>query len=155
MEAPTISIKIKGLTAIEALSKKGQLLSGLKGSTASLKLGELEAKKILVTKNGLVLKEIEGHAVLDVPKAATKAAAKGAAGKAAVVVKGAKAAVVPGTAMSAKGLGWSLGLGGFGPWLALGALGLAATGLYFYLRAQTMDRMPPQANQLEDIDAPT
>ncbi len=154
MEAPTVSIKIKGLQAIEAFTKKGQLLSGLKGSTTSLKLGEIEAKKVLVTKNGLVLKEIEGHAVLDAPKAAAKAAAKGV-GKGAVVVKGAKAAVVPGTAMSAKGLGWSLGLGGFGPWLALGALGLAATGLYFYLRAQTMDRIPPQASQLEDIDAPT
>jgi hypothetical protein len=160
MEVPTISIKIKGLNAIEALSGKGQLLGGLKmqGGLASMKITELEAKRVLVTKKGLILQEVEGHAVFDVPKAATKAATKGAiakgmGAKSAIVVKGSgmKAVMVPTAAMSAKGLGWSLGLGGFGPWLALGALGLAATGVYFYLRAQAMESAP---EQLEDIDSP-
>lgn len=146
METPTITIKIKGL---DILTGKGQqVLTGLKMhgvGAGSLKITELEAKRVLVTKKGLVLQEVEGHAFFDGSKVATKGAlAKGLGAKSGVVVKGSgvKAVMVPGAALSAKGLGWSLGLGGFGPWLALGALGLAATGIYFYLRAQAMERLP-------------
>lgn len=170
MEVPTVSIKIKGLDAIQALSGKGQLLGTLKvpagaaaaKGPASLKFTELEAKRVIVTKKGLVLQEIEGHAVLEGSNgfAATKSAVttKGALGtKGGVVVKSAaaKSAIVPGAALSAKGLGWSLGLGGLGPWLALGALGLAATGVYFYLRAQRMETEADDGGDFESAMQPS
>ena len=137
MEVPAVSIKIKGLQAIEALGGKGGLLAGLKakGGAAAVKLGELEAKRVLLTKKGaLILGEVEGN--LFGPKAATLG--KGALGtKGAMVAKGAAATATtaaPSTLLSAKGLGWSLGLGGLGPWLALGALCMTATGVYLYVR---------------------
>lgn len=151
METPAVIIKVKGLSAINTLSSQGQLLGGLKlkglaagGKTAAAKMGEIEAGRILATKKGLVLyaAEIEGaacapKAVVTKAAAVTKAASVKGAGVAAV--SGAattKGAIGTGAALSAKTVGWSLGLGGFGPWLALGALGLAATGVYLYLRSQ-------------------
>jgi hypothetical protein len=49
----------------------------------------------------------------------------------------AKSAVGPGV-VALQGMGWGLVLGALGPWLALGSLGLAATGVYFYVQARRL-----------------
>lgn len=204
MQVPTVSIKIKGLKALEALGTQNNLLAGLnlKGAgaaTAKMKglgagagqLVDFETKRVFMTPDGVrVVQEFDGHVLLN-GKGATKVVVKGGKGAAStvivkggkgaaktVIVKGAvakgalatspiaqgaivtkgpvvvkvaaaKSAMVPGAALSAKGLGWSLGLGGLGPWLALGAVGLAATGVYLYLRARNMEQTPDEDHDFE------
>jgi len=153
MDPASMVIKIKGLSAINSLASGTPIVGVVKlkggitaAKAATVKLGELEGGRLLATKKGLLLygAELE-HACLPGAKvAATKAAvAKAAVGKVALAkgasqgaVVGSKVALGSSAAMSAKSVGWSLGLGGLGPWLALGALGLAATGIYLYLRSQ-------------------
>ncbi len=150
MEAPTVTIKIKGLKAIHALGGKGAAggvkIKGLAvGKGAAMKVAEVETTRVVATKGGLVMQatEIETHVMAGAKgKAAmgakTAMVTKGAAAKSAVAGKG---AVGTGAALSAKGIGWSLGLGGFGPWLVLGALGLTAAGIYLYLRADQEEEL--------------
>jgi hypothetical protein len=166
MDAPTISIKINGLRAVDGLN--GQLLGGIKikGANAILGMGGREANRAMMGQNGLMMRmrEMEDgrrmmqgpmqgpmqpmqsmqsmqpamqpiqppNGIAEIAKgsaATTKAAAGGAAKS---------AGLGGGAAYHSKGLAMSLWLGGFGPWLVLGSLGLAATGIYFYLRAQRM-----------------
>jgi hypothetical protein len=155
MEAPVVTIKIKGLGAVKAFNAKGAMLGGvkLKGLAAKgavVKATEFEAKRITATKGGLLLhvSEMEGHVHNLAPAALGKtgAVAKGVGAKSAVA---SKSVVSTGAALSAKGLGWSLGLGGLGPWLVLGAVGLAATGVYMYLRAQQEEDALREADEFE------
>jgi hypothetical protein len=145
-----ISIKIKGLQAIDALNR-GQLLGGVKiqGVNALLGMRGMEANGALMNK-GLLMREveIEGNRMMLMQPSqgagAVKAPALSAVApkSAAAMTKGAGAAAttksVGVAALSTKGWGYGLWLGGFGPWLVLGSLGLAATGVYFYLRAQRL-----------------
>ena len=149
MDVPTISIKIRGLQALEAMNGNGQLLGGVKiqGANALMRLPEMEGNRAIMAKKGMMLREVEleGRRMMLQPPNATTAT-KGMVAKTASAtstMKGvaAKGAVVSGTgAVAAHGMGygWGLGLGGLGPWLALAALGLAATGIYFYMRAQQL-----------------
>jgi hypothetical protein len=153
MDVPTISIKIRGLQALEAMNGNGQLLGGvkIKGANALMGLREIEGNRALMAKKGMMLREveIEGRRMMLQPQTGTTAA-KGMVAKTASAtstMKGvaAKGAVVSGTgAVAAHGVGWGLGLGGLGPWLALAALGLAATGIYFYMRAQQLAQASAQ-----------
>lgn len=159
MDAPTISIKIRGLQALEAMRGNGQLLGGVKiqGANALMGLREMEGNRAVMAKKGMMLREVEleGRRMMLQPPAPTTAAkgvvAKSAPATSAVKGIAAKGAVVSGTgAAAAHGIGWGLGLGGLGPWLALAALGLAATGIYFYMRAQQLAQASAQdAGELE------
>jgi hypothetical protein len=154
MEAPVITIKIKGLGMTQALGAKGALaggvkLKGLAAKGALTKATEFEAKRITATKGGMLLhvSEMEGHAHALAPAMGKAGAAtKGLGAKSAIATKG---AVGTSAALSAKHLGWSLGLGGIGPWLVLGAVGLAAAGVYMYLRAQQEADMLPEPDEFE------
>jgi hypothetical protein len=147
MDAPTISIKIRGLQALEAMNGNGQLLGGMKiqGANTLMGLRELEGNRALMAKKGMMLREVEleGRRMM-LQQSNGTAAAKGMVAKttsATTTMKGVatKGAVASGTGVTAAhGIGWGLGLGGLGPWLALAALGLAATGIYFYMRAQQL-----------------
>jgi hypothetical protein len=44
--------------------------------------------------------------------------------------------------VGAAALGWGVALGGLGPWLAVGSLGLAVTGIYFYVQARRLVEDP-------------
>jgi hypothetical protein len=145
MDAPTISIKIKGLQAVDALNSLGGLK--INGVNALVGMGRMEANRAAMAGKGLMMREMEmeGNRMLLQAKGAgmakttvttgAQATAVGAKSAAAGTTKVAGAA---GAAMfGSKGLG-SLWLGGLGPWLVLTSLGLAATGIYFYLRAQRM-----------------
>jgi len=163
METGSMIIKIKGISAVNALSTTKPLIGTvkLKGVAAGAKLGELEATRVLATKKGLLLHGVELEAPC-VPAASKTAAGKAALGGKAALAKGAvakgatsskvvggKAALGTGAALSAKSAGLGLGLGGLGPWLALGALGLAATGIYLYLRAQQPQDAFQEPDELE------
>jgi hypothetical protein len=171
MDVPTISIKIRGLQALEALNGNGQLLGGMKmqGGNALMGLREIEGNRAIMAKKGMMLREIEMEGgrrmMLQPPPDGGATAAKGMVAKttaatstmtsATSTVKGvaAKGAVVSGTgAVAAHGVGWGLGLGGLGPWLALAALGLAATGIYFYMRAQQLAQA--SGHDMSDLDQP-
>lgn len=152
MDPASMVIKIKGLSAVSSLSSQSPLvgvvkLKGMAAGTgvAAAKLGEIEIGKVIATKKGLLLTELEADCLPAITKVASGKAVigKAAVTKAAVAkgatqgaLTGSKAVYGTGAALAAKSAGWSLGLGGLGPWLALGALGLAATGIYLYLRAQ-------------------
>jgi hypothetical protein len=75
---------------------------------------------------------------------ATTALAPQGLGSAAKACLGAKAAVTSGVAAkvaavpAAAALGWGVALGTLGPWLAVGSLGLAVTGVYFYVQARRL-----------------
>jgi hypothetical protein len=75
------------------------------------------------------------------PTVAKSSVAQGAigakSGSAAKVAISGAASKGAGAAMY-KGIGWNLWLGGLGPWLVLGSVGMAAMGVYFYLRAQRL-----------------
>lgn len=169
MDPSSVVIKIKGLNAIPSLSAKGPLVGVVKlkgaaaGTAAVTGLHELEAGRAVVTKKGVLLygAELEPDCIAGLAKASGGKAAlgKAALGKAgvskAVIVKsaatGGKAAIGTGAALSAKSVGWGLGLGGLGPWLALGALGLAATGIYLYLRSQQPEA---EIQEPDDFESP-
>ena len=174
MDAPTISIKIRGLQALEALNGNGQLAGTMKikGANALMGLREMENnRRAIMTKKGMMMREMEmeGRRMMLQPSnmngmnggmngmnggmngmnggmngmSATKGAVAKSGSTVGATMKGAaaKGAVVSGAGAAsygAKGVGWGLGLGGLGPWLALAALGLAATGIYFYMRAQQL-----------------
>ena len=154
MDAPTISIKIKGLQAVDALN--GQLLGGIKinGGNAMLAMRGMDGNRMLMAKKGLLMREMEmegnrmmllqpsqgvGQGVGGAAKgsvasnaiATTKSATTATAAASGAASKG-------GTVVITKGLGWNLWMAGLGPWLVLGSVGLAAMGLYFYLRAQRL-----------------
>jgi hypothetical protein len=167
MDAPSISIKIRGLQALEALNGNGQLMGGIKikGTQALMGLREIEGNRRAVMANkGMMMREIEmeGRRQMMMQPTQGATAAKGAVTKGTTAtvstVKGvaAKTAVVSGASAGAggaaalNGVGWGLGLGGLGPWLALAALGLAATGVYFYLRAQQLAKA--SAEDMGDLD---
>jgi hypothetical protein len=162
MDAPTISIKIRGLQALEALNGNGQLLGGMKiqGGNALMGLREVEGNRAIMAKKGMMLREveIEGRRRMMLAPSNGTTATKGMVAKtssATSTVKGvaAKGAVVSGTgAAAAHGVGWGLGLGGLGLWLALAALGLAATGIYFYMRAQQLAQATAQ--DMADLEQP-
>jgi hypothetical protein len=175
MDAPTISIKIRGLQALEALNGNGQLLGGMKiqGGNALMGLREMEGnRRAIMAKKGMMMRggeiEMEGRRRMMMQAApdptTTTANAKGMVAKTAsatsaattpATIKGAaaKGAAVSGTGVLAShGVGWGLGLGGLGPWLALAALGLAATGIYFYMRAQQLAAI--SAHETNDLDQP-
>ena len=170
MDAPTISIKIRGLQALEAMNGNGQVMGGvkIKGMKALMGLRELDGnRRALMAKKGMLMREIEmegGRRMMMQPPSPpmdTAGAVKGVVAKgssATSTLKGvaAKGALVSGTgagaAATAHGLGWGLGLGGLGPWLALAALGLAATGIYFYMRAQQLAQAAAEDNG--DLDPP-
>jgi hypothetical protein len=175
MDAPTISIKIRGLQALEALNGNGQLLGGMKiqGGNAVMGLREIEGnRRAIMAKKGMMMREVEiegrRRMMLQATDPTTTANAKGLVAKTAsatsmatspatstATIKGvaAKGAAATGTgALAAHGVGWGLGLGGLGPWLALAALGLAATGIYFYMRAQQLAAASVHDNS--DLDQP-
>ncbi len=148
MDAPTISIKIKGLQAVDALNNLGGLK--INGANALLRMGEIEANRAALAGKGAMMREMEmegnrmllqakgaGAAKTSVAATTTNAVAGGAKSAAVGTTKVAGAAPVGATMFGSKGLG-ALWLGGLGPWLVLTSLGLAATGIYFYLRAQRM-----------------
>jgi hypothetical protein len=170
---PTISIKINGLQALNdgqilggaKLNGANLAMMGEDGNralmakkAALLMRGggemEMEGKRMILlqpsngagmTKGALGSSGAGGGAVGAKSAVATNAAMSGApaatANSGAAAAKSASAA-----AASAKGMGWNLALGGFGPWLVLGSLGIAAVGLYFYLRAERM-AMEAAANE--------
>jgi hypothetical protein len=173
MDVPTISIKIRGLQALEAMNGNGQIMGGvkIKGMKALMGLRELDGnRRALMAKKGMLMREVEmegGRRMMmqpltpPTPPMDTATAVKGAVAKTtsgASTLKGvaAKGAIVSGTgagaAATAHGLGWGLGLGGLGPWLALAALGLAATGIYFYMRAQQLAQAANEDNG--DLEPP-
>jgi hypothetical protein len=146
MDAPTISIKIKGLQAVDALNTLGGLK--INGANALVGLGGMEGNRAALAGKGLMMREMEmegNRMLLQQAKAASmakanvaQATAVGAKSAATGTAKAAGAAGTAGVTMfGSKGLG-TLWLGGLGPWLVLTSLGLAATGIYFYLRAQRM-----------------
>jgi hypothetical protein len=172
MDAPTISIKIRGLQALQALNGNGQLVGGMQiqGGNALMGLREIDGnRRALMAKKGMMMGgevEMEGRRrmILQAADPTTTANAKGMIGKTAsatsmatspATIKGvaAKGAAASGTgALAAHGVGWGLGLGGLGPWLALAALGLAATGIYFYMRAQQL--AAASTRDTSDLDQP-
>jgi hypothetical protein len=161
MDAPTISIKIRGLQAVDALNN-GQLLGGLKinGGSAMMAMRGMDGNRMMMAKKGLLMREMEmegnrmmmaqptpmGNMANAAPAAKTTLAAAPASVPASNVVaaKSATTAAVSGAATKGgavgitKGIGLNLWLGGLGPWLVLGSVGMAAMGLYFYLRAQRL-----------------
>jgi hypothetical protein len=166
MDAPSISIKIRGIQALQALNGNGQLMEGIriKGANALMGLREVEGNRAMAAKKGMMMREIEleGRRMMmqpPTPNAATAAKGAGAVTKgtaATATAKGVVAKSAVGASAGAGGaaalntMGWGLGLGGLGPWLALAALGLAATGVYFYLRAQQLARA--SSEDLHDLD---
>src|SRR6185369_5174369 len=95
MDAPTISIKIKGLQAVDALNN-GKLLGGLKINGAMMGMrGMGDGNRLMMAKKGLMMREMEmegNRMMLLQPSNATSAtksavasapAAKGAVSKAA------------------------------------------------------------------------
>jgi hypothetical protein len=153
-DAPTITLKIKGLQALQTLNGLGGLkinganalmLGGMEGNRAAMMMNmgdngnrammagrgmmremEMEGNRMMLSKGGGAMAKgtmAQSGATLGATKSATAAA----------TTKSVTSASMFGT----KGIG-SLWLGGLGPWLVLTSLGLAATGIYFYLRAQRM-----------------
>jgi hypothetical protein len=127
MEVPSLTIKLKGAQALQALAwKTGPAVTAGKAAIAAA--------------------PIEG--------ARWVAAGKAGAGKSAAALKAATAASVAstkagalaaGTTLPSAGTIWSgtglslglgLGLGALGPLMLLGAVGLTATGIYFYRRGR-------------------
>jgi hypothetical protein len=156
MEVPAVSIKIKGMDAINALAGKGQLLGGMKlkgaaalGQLEGARLGaakgltvsglELETEKVILGKHGFAIAEIEAKGPILLKSGAAKSA--GVAKGATLACKGAAAKGSAGTIWTAKGLslGLGVGLGAVGPFLVLAALGLGATGIYLYRRNKKLD----------------
>jgi hypothetical protein len=157
MDAPTISIKIKGLQALNALNGG---LGGVKinGANALLGMGGMEANRAVMAQKGLLMREMEmegNRMMLAQPPngagagiakaAATTNAATGTTAATTATNVGAKSAAVAGTkglgggaAVKSMGYYYSPWLGALGPWVILASVGLAATGIYFYLRAQRM-----------------
>jgi hypothetical protein len=161
MDAPSISIKIRGLQALEAMNGNGQLMGGIKikGAGALMGLREIEGNRAIMAKKGLMMRELEleGRRMMLQPSngatAAKGAITKGTTATATMKGVAAKSAVVSGAggAAAMSSVGWGLGLGGLGPWLALAALGLAATGIYFYLRAQQLAKASTE--DLDELDS--
>jgi hypothetical protein len=167
---PTISIKINGLRALN----DGQLIGGAKLNGANLAMMGEDGNRALLAKKALMRGgeiEMEGkRMILLQPSNGAGAGMKGGLASSGAGAVGTKSAIVtnatPNATMSgaattsggsvaksagaatvsAKGMGWKLALGGFGPWLVLGSLGIAAVGLYFYLRAERM-AMEAAANE--------
>jgi hypothetical protein len=164
MDAPTISIKIRGLQAVDALNN-GQLLGGLKlnGGNVMMAMRNMgDGNRMMMAKKGLLMREMEmegnrmmllqqqgggGNAVTAAksalasapsPASVSSSASNVIAGKSATTAAVSGAASKGGGVMIGKGLGLNLWLGGLGPWLVLGSVGMAAMGLYFYLRAQRL-----------------
>jgi hypothetical protein len=103
MDAPTISIKLKGMQAIQALNG-GQLLGGLKLQGGAMLLGirEIEGRGLAMLQNGGGMMrdvEIEGKRMLllqpSAPAAAAPSVTQGTVAKAAVGTKGASAIAAP------------------------------------------------------------
>jgi hypothetical protein len=159
MDAPTISIKIKGLQALDALNN-GQLLGGLKvnGANAMLAIRGMDGNRMMMAKKGLLMREMEmeGNRMMLMQQPSQGAAnaantmgataTKSSVAQGAIAAKGGTTAKIAAIAAASKGagaamykgIGWNLWLGGLGPWLVLGSVGMAAMGVYFYLRAQRL-----------------
>jgi hypothetical protein len=123
MDIPSLTIKLKGAQALQALAGKSVPAAAL--GKAAVSAAPLEgARWIAASTKGGAAKSVATI------KAASAVSAKttGLAASAALPSAG---TIWSGTGMS---LGLGLGLGALGPVLLLGVLGLTATGIYLYRR---------------------
>jgi hypothetical protein len=144
MEIPSLTIKLKGAQALQAIASKG---------VPAAAFGKVAASGAPIEGARWVAAGAKGGAAKSATaiKAASTMAAK-TTGLAAGVALPSAGTIWSGTGMS---LGLGLGLGALGPVLLLGVLGLTATGIYLYRRGQIAAQEHPDDEPPAAVVEPT
>lgn len=129
METPTLTIKLKGAQALQALAAKGGPATLGKAAVAA---APAEAARWVAAGKAGACKTASAAAIKAASATPAAAGVKTAALAAGTTLPSA-GTIWSGTGLS---LGLGLGLGALGPAMLLGALGLTATGIYLYRRGR-------------------